>query len=325
MFDMLLAPPIQFFILALLAGLLRSDLDIPEQVTKAMSMYLMIAIGLKGGIALRQSSPEELLNLWPIFFFAIMLSFLLPFVGWMLLRTTTRLTRLDSAAVAAHYGSVSVVTFSYAVSYLEAHHHHYQGYIVTLMALMEAPAILSGIILARESKRLGEAEQKRLFSGEVLRDALFNSSIVLLLGSLVIGMTSDPVGLDRIKPYIINPFYAVLCIFLMELGLVSARRLRNLRSFPLGLVAFAFYMPLIGASLALAIARSVGIGFEEAVLFSVLGASASYIAVPAAMKLALPQANEVYYITSSLVLTFPFNLIIGVPLYYHVVAWAYGI
>jgi uncharacterized protein len=324
MFDMLLAPPIQFFILAVLAGLLRSDLDIPEQVTKAMSMYLMIAIGLKGGIALRESSPEEMLALWPIFFFAIMLSFLMPFIGVLCLRFTTRLSRLDAAAVAAHYGSVSVVTFSYAVSYMEAHHYSYQGYVVTLMALMEAPAILSGIVLARESKNLRPDEQKRLFSGELLRDTLLNSSVVLLLGSLVIGMTSDPSGLERIKPFIINPFYAVLCIFLMELGLVSARRLRNLRSFPLGLVAFALYMPLIGAALALFIARSVGIGFEEAVLFSVLGASASYIAVPAAMRLALPQANEVYYITSSLVLTFPFNLIVGVPLYYHMVKWAYN-
>jgi uncharacterized protein len=324
MFDMLLAPPIQFFILAVLAGLLRSDLDIPEQVTKAMSMYLMIAIGLKGGIALRESSLEELQSLWPIFFFAIMLSFLMPFLGVFLLRFTTRLSRLDAAAVAAHYGSVSVVTFSYAVSYMEAHHYSYQGYIVTLMALMEAPAILSGIMLARESKNLRDDEQKRLFSGELLRDTLLNSSVVLLLGSLVIGMTSDLAGLERIKPFIINPFYAVLCIFLMELGLVSARRLRNLRSFPIGLIAFAIYMPLMGATLALLISRAVGIGFEEAVLFSVLGASASYIAVPAAMRLALPQANEVYYITSSLVLTFPFNLIVGVPTYYHVVKWAYN-
>jgi hypothetical protein len=324
MFDMLLAPPIQFFILAVLAGLLRSDLDIPEQVTKAMSMYLMIAIGLKGGIGLRESSAEEMLALWPIFFFAVMLSFLTPFLGVLLLRYTTRLGRLDAAAVAAHYGSVSVVTFSYAVSYMEAHHYSYQGYIVTLMALMEAPAILSGIMLARESNKLRPDEQKRLFSGELLRDTLLNSSVVLLLGSLVIGMTSDLAGLERIKPFIINPFYAVLCIFLMELGLVSARRLRNLRSFPIGLVAFALYMPLIGAALALVISRSVGIGFPEAVLFSVLGASASYIAVPAAMRLALPQANEVYYITSSLVLTFPFNLIVGVPLYYHVVKWAYS-
>jgi uncharacterized protein len=325
MFDMLFAPPIQFFILAVLAGLLRSDLDIPEQVTKAMSMYLMLAIGLKGGLALRHSPPGELVELWPIFLFAVLLSFLLPFVGFMLLRGTTKLPSIDAAAVAAHYGSVSVVTFSYAVSYMEAHHYTYKGYIVTLMALMEAPAILSGILLARDSQRLQQEERKRMFSPELIRDAMFNSSVVLLLGSLIIGMTADEAGLARVTPYIVNPFYAVLCLFLMELGLVSSRRLHNLRRFPFGLIAFAFYMPLIGASLALGIALTLGMGFPEAVLFSVLGASASYIAVPAAMKLALPEANPMYYITSSLVLTFPFNLIIGVPLYYHVVKWAYGL
>ncbi len=324
MLEVILNPPVQFFILAILAGALRSDLDIPDQVTKAMSMYLMLAIGLKGGIALRESSASEILALWPVFAVAILFSFLIPFLGCFLLRSTTKLSRLDAAAVAAHYGSVSVVTFSYAVSYLETRGYVYQGYIVTLMALMEAPAILSGILLARESKRLKGDQKQRLFSPDVIRDAMFNSSIVLLMGSLVIGMTADDAGLARIKPYIIHPFYAVLCIFLMELGLVSARQFHHLRKFPIGLIAFALYMPLLGASMALALGHTLGMGFSEAVLFGVLGASASYIAVPAAMKLALPQANAVYYVTSSLVVTFPFNLIIGVPIYYSMAKWLYG-
>ncbi len=324
MLDMLLNPPIQFFILAILAGLLRSDLDIPEQVTKAMSMYLMIAIGLKGGIGLRESTHAELLALWPVFVAAITISCAYPFMAAFFLRTTTRLSRLDTAAIAAHYGSVSVVTFSYAVSYLEGNNYQYTGYIVTLMALMEAPAILSGIMLARESNRLDGQQKKRLFSVELMRDALLNSSIVLLIGSLIIGMTADASGLARIEPFIIKPFYAVLCIFLMELGLVSSRKFHFVRRFPVGLLAFTFYMPVLGASIALFTGHLLGMAFADAVLFGVLGASASYIAVPAAMKLALPDANPAYYITSSLVLTFPFNLIIGVPLYYHMAKWLYG-
>jgi hypothetical protein len=313
MLEIISNPPIQFFLLAIIAGLLRSDLEIPEQVTKAMSMYLMIAIGLKGGIALKSAPLGSLSSIWLIFVFAICLSFLLPFIGYAILRFITPLSRTNSAAVAAHYGSVSVVTFSFAVNFLEIKGYNYQGYIVTLMALMEAPAILSAILLARDA---GENSAPRHHS-HIIRDALFNSSVVLLIGSMVIGFCSDEAKMQPISPYLIKPFYAVLCVFLLELGLISAKQFHNLRSFPKGLVLFAFIMPLIGATIACFVAKIVGLGFSETFLFTVLGASASYIAVPAAMKLALPNANAVYYVTSSLVLTFPFNLIIGVPLYYN--------
>ncbi len=349
MLDIISNPPIQFFLLAVFAGLLRSDLEIPEQVTKAMSMYLMIAIGLKGGIALKAAPLDSLANIWVIFVMAVLLSFLLPFIGYGILRQITKLSRLDSAAVAAHYGSVSVVTFSFAVNFLEGKGLDYQGYIVTLMALMEAPAILSAILLARDAgddkvrhenhnsnlNNLNNSNSYNINSNDganetlhknasqnkthILRDALFNSSVVLLVGSMVIGFCSDEAKMQPIAPYLIKPFYAVLCVFLLELGLISAKQLHNLRSFPKGLVLFALIMPLIGASIACGIAQAVGLGFAEAFLFTVLGASASYIAVPAAMKLALPNANAVYYVTSSLVITFPFNLIIGVPLYYNLV------
>ena len=315
MLEIISNPPIQFFLLAIIAGLLRSDLEIPEQVTKAMSMYLMIAIGLKGGIALKSAPLGSLSDIWLIFVFAICLSFLLPFIGYGILRFITPLSRTNAAAVAAHYGSVSVVTFSFAVNFLEIKGYSYQGYIVTLMALMEAPAILSAILLARDA---GESSAPRHHS-HIIRDALFNSSVVLLIGSMVIGFCSDEAKMQPISPYLIKPFYAVLCVFLLELGLISAKQLHNLRSFPKGLVLFAFIMPLIGAAIACFVAKVVGLGFSETFLFTVLGASASYIAVPAAMKLALPNANAVYYVTSSLVLTFPFNLIIGVPLYYNFV------
>lgn len=323
MLDILSNPPIQFFLLAIFAGLLRSDLEIPEQVTKAMSMYLMIAIGLKGGLALKSAPTGSLSEVWLIFIFAILLSFILPFIGYAILRLITPLQRLNAAAVAAHYGSVSVVTFSFAVNFLELKGYSYQGYIVTLMALMEAPAILSAILLAKDSDNIEAKVAPRRKHTHLFRDALFNSSVVLLIGSMLIGYFADDAKMQPISPYLIGPFYAVLCIFLLELGLISAKQLHNVRSFPWGLIAFAFIMPIFGATSACLIAKLVGLGFAEAFLFTILGASSSYIAVPAAMKLALPNANPVYYVTSSLVLTFPFNLIIGVPLYYNCVKLFY--
>lgn len=322
-FEILLSPYIQFFILAVLAGLFRSDLEIPEQVTRAMSMYLMIAIGMKGGLAIR-ASDVPLGEVGAVLITGVALGFLMPMIGYKLLRVSTGLSRLDAAAISAHYGSISVVTFSFAVSFLESHGYGYGGYIVTLMALMEAPAIFSGIMLARESRQLDAAGKQKLFSGEIIRDALLNGSVVLLIGSMFIGMSADMGAIEKIKPFLLDPFFAVLCIFLLELGLVTARQLPNVGKFPLGLIAFGIYMPLIGAGLGISASVALGLGLGEMLLFATLCASASYIAVPAAMKVALPQANPALYVTSSLAITFPFNLILGIPIYYWVCTMVAG-
>lgn len=322
--EILFSPYIQFFVLAVLAGLFRSDLEIPDQVTRAMSMYLMIAIGMKGGLALR-SSDVPFDEVAGVLAAGVMIGFLMPFLGYACLRATTKLSRLDSAAIAAHYGSISVVTFSYAVNYLDTNGYVYAGYIVTLMAMMEAPAIFSGILLARESKQLDGNAKKKLLSADLIRDTLLNGSLVLLLGSMAIGFTADARSLEQITPYILSPFYAVLCVFLLELGLVTARQLKNVGSFPLALIAFGIYMPLMGMAIGVGASVGLGLGLAETVLFATLCASASYIAVPAAMKVALPDANPALYVTSSLAITFPFNLIIGVPIYYAVSKWALGV
>ncbi len=316
-FEILLSPYIQFFILAVLAGLFRSDLEIPDQVTRAMSMYLMIAIGMKGGLAIR-ASDVPFSEVGAVLITGIAIGFLIPVIGYKLLRASTGLSRLDAAAISAHYGSISVVTFSFAVSFLESNGYSYGGYIVTLMALMEAPAIFSGIMLARGSQQIDAAGKRKLFSSEIIRDALLNGSIVLLIGSMFIGMNADMGAIEKIKPFLLDPFFAVLCIFLLELGLVTARQLPNVGKFPLGLIAFGIYMPLIGAGLGIGASVVLGLGLGEMLLFATLCASASYIAVPAAMKVALPQANSALYVTSSLAITFPFNLIIGIPIYYWV-------
>lgn len=313
--EILLSPYIMFFLLAVLAGMFRSDLEIPEQVTRAMSMYLMIAIGMKGGIAIRESTVP-LDEVAGVLISGVVIGFIMPIIGFALLRATTALSRIDAAAIAAHYGSISVVTFSFAVNFLDSHGYVYAGYIVTLMALMEAPAIFAGLLLARQSRQFDEGAKQRLVSGHIIREALLNGSIVLLFGSMLIGAVADEKMLTQITPYMLNPFYAVLCVFLLELGLVTAKQLPNVGRFPLGLLMFGIYMPLIGASIGLAASVFLGLGLPETMLFATLCASASYIAVPAAMKVALPQANPALYVTSALAITFPFNLIVGVPLYY---------
>lgn len=327
MFDILhgiiTSPPIQFFLLAIIAGICRSDLNIPEQVTKALAMYLMLAIGLKGGAAIT-SMEAPLSEVIIVLISGVTIGFAMPFIGYYLLQKSTKLSRIDSAALAAHYGSISVVTFSYAVSTLETEGISYEGYIVTLMALMEAPAIFAGLMLARESTQLGKKAKSRLLSPEMIRDALFNSSIVLLMGGIIIGVTANPDQLAQVTPYFTKPFYAVLCIFLLELGLLTSRQFSNLKMFTLPLVAFAIYMPLIGMALGMICSKLLGLGIGEMILFCTLCASASYIAVPAAMRLAVPKANPALYITSSLAITFPFNLLIGIHLYIEAAHWVHG-
>ncbi len=322
--DIITSPFIQFFILALIAGLVKSDLFLPDQIAKALAMYLMLAIGMKGGLAIRQSDVD-LSEVAMVLASGVIVGFTLPLIGFFLLRKTTALSRIDSAAVASHYGSVSVVTFSYATSFLAGKNYDYQGYIVTLMALMEAPAIISCLILARDSRQLKKSEKRHLFSRRLLQETLFNGSIVLLFGGIIIGLTGQEGRIDVVKQYLIDPFPAVLCIFLLELGLLTARKLENLKLFSKGTLLFGIYMPLIGAALGITISKILGLALPEMVLFATLCASASYIAVPAALQIALPKANPALYVTSSLAITFPFNLIIGIPLYYQVSKWAIGL
>jgi hypothetical protein len=321
--DIVTSPFIQFFLLAILAGLAKSDLNIPDQVTKALSMYLMLAIGLKGGLAI-SNSPVPISEIALVLLAGVFLSFLIPFLGYSLIRLTTNLSRLDSAAIAAHYGSVSVVTFSYAVAYLHGKGYSHAGYVVTLMAFMEAPAIITGLLLAKGSQRLKPGAKRRLLSPEVLRDVAFNSSVVLLLGGLMIGITAEKQAMEGLQPYLIKPFYAVLCIFLIDLGLITARQFKNLKIFPLPLILYCLYMPLTSMVIGIGMAALLGLQVPEMMLFATLCASASYIAVPAAMRIALPEANPALYVTCSLAITFPFNLIVGIPLYFQVANWISG-
>ena len=308
----LLTPMILCFVLGLFAALARSELTVPEAVAKGMSIYLLFAIGFKGGVAVSGHGLD--LNLLSALIGGIALSFALPFLAFALLRSMTRLSALDAAAVAAHYGSISIVTFVTAVSVLEGQGIASEGFMVAVAAAMEAPAIVSALWLVARSGT-GARMDARLW-----HEILLNGSIVLLVGSFLIGAITGEKGLARIDSFIVAPFQGVLCLFLLDMGLVAGRGLRSARGV-LGpaLVAFGILMPMVGAAAGLGVALAVGLSPGGIVLMMTLAASASYIAVPAAMRVALPEANPSIYLTLSLGITFPFNLALGIPAYLAVV------
>lgn len=302
----LLSPMVLFFVLGLLATAMRSDLSVPESIAKAMSLYLMLAIGFKGGVGVAQNGFDSKLAL--AIAAGIILSALLPIVAFRLLVVTTALSRIDAAAVAAHYGSISIVTFLAATQALASIGIAFEGYMVAIAAAMETPAIMVALWLARSgSSRMDNT---------TFREVLLNGSIVLLIGSFVIGMITGDAGLKTIAPFIVDPFKGVLCLFLLDMGLIAGRGLREGRNhMSIGLVAFGLYMPLIGGAIGAAAAQLVGLSVGGTALMITLAASASYIAVPAALRLALPEARPSVYLPISLGVTFPFNLTLGIPLY----------
>lgn len=303
----IVSAPVLFFGLGLLAGIVRSNLSVPKSISQFLSIFLMMAIGLKGGMALRAEG-----TLSPDFAFTVLLGVVFgliqPVIGFWLLRQTTSLDRPTMAATAAHYGSVSVVTFATAVSFLELNHIAFAGYIVAVVAVMEAPAIVSGLMLAREPGR-------RPNIGHLVTESVTNGAVLLLMGSLLIGTMIGPDQASGVTAFFIDPFQGVLCLFLLDMGLVVSRNLKHVKKLTPSLLAFGIYMPLIGAMLGLGASHVIGLDQGTSLLFTVLCASASYIAVPAAMRVALPQANPAVYIPMSLAVSFPFNLLIGIPLY----------
>lgn len=301
--------PVMFFALGLGAGLARSDLAVPDPVAKGLSLYLMLAIGLKGGMAVAAPGAAE--GLPAALALGVALSFALPLPAYALLRAGTRLDRATAAAVAGHYGSVSVVTFAAATAALTAAGIPSEGFMPAVLAAMETPAILTALLLARRGRE-GPVRGKR----HLAREVLLNGSVVLLLGSFAIGWIAGPEQRPQIAPFTEALFPGALCLFLLEMGLLAARQLRAApaRLDP-RLAAFGLVMPLIGAAAGLAAGLLAGLSLGGVTLMAVLAASASYIAVPAAMRLALPEADAGVYVTLSVAVTFPFNVVIGIPLY----------
>ncbi len=310
----LLSPMVLFFALGLLAALVRSDLSVPEAIAKGMALYLMLAIGFKGGVAVSEHGITG--DLVAAIVVGAALSFALPVVAYALLRATTPFSTIDAAATAAHYGSISIVTFVAGTQVLTEAGIADPGYVVAVAAVMESPAIVAALfIVARKGSGGGDgmAQGDR---GELIRDVLLNGSIVLLMGAFIIGVVTGKDGFEAIAPFIESPFKGVLCLFLLDMGLVAGRGLRQgARLLPPAAIAFGLYMPLISAATAALVIWPLSLGQGASALLITLAASASYIAVPAAMRLALPEAKPAIYLTLSLGVTFPFNLSIGLPLY----------
>ena len=313
----LLTPMILCFALGLLAALARSELTIPEAMAKAMSIYLLFAIGFKGGVAVATHGVDG--HLVATLMAGVALSFLLPFVAFALLRVLTRMSALDAAAVAAHYGSISIVTFVTATSVLSGQGIESEGFMVAVAAAMEAPAIISALWLAARAGTGARMDAK------LWHEILLNGSIVLLLGSFVIGVLTGTPGMAKIESFVISPFQGVLCLFLLDMGLVAGRGLRGVRGvLGPGAVVFGVVMPLVGAAAGLAAGVALDLSTGGLALMMTLAASASYIAVPAAMRVALPEANPALYLTLSLGITFPFNLTLGIPTYVALSQWIAG-
>jgi len=309
----LLTPQILFFFLGMAATVVRSDLEIPQPVTRGLSLYLLFAIGLHGGVELASAGlrPATLAPLLA----GVAFSALFPVASFALLRR--RLGAADAAAIAATYGSISAVTFITATSFLDDRGAPWSGHMVAAMALMESPAILAGVLLAR---RYGEgADDKGASLRTLLHEAFTNGAVFLLLGALAVGVLTGEKGWEGVAPFAYVPFKGVLCLFLLDMGLIAARRLRALRDSGTVLVGYALLAPMAHAAIGLAVAWAMGLPEGDALLLVILCASASYIAVPAAMRMSLPQANPSLYLPMALAVTFPVNIALGIPLYYSLI------
>ncbi len=314
----LLNPPVLFFFLGASAVLLRSDLELPNPIPKLLSLYLLMAIGFKGGAELRSNGLGW--EVAAVLFAVVCLGCLIPLYTFYLMRG--RFSIENAAAIAATYGSVSAVTFITAGSFVRKMGVDYSGYMVAAMAVMESPAIIFGVMLARKH---GARPENGGGLASLLKDGFLNGSVFLLLGSLLIGYACDPGDALLLDTFTKELFAGVLCLFLLDMGVISARRVEDAKKAGWFLPAAAVGMPIANAMTGLLLARLIGLSVADSVMFTVLAASASYIAVPAAMRMALPDANPGIYVTMSLGITFPFNILVGIPVYYKLSVWLEGL
>ena len=307
----LLDPSILFFVFGILAGALKSNLEIPPPIARFLSLYLLMALGLKGGFALAKSglTAEVSVSLGC----ALLLAVAVPLLGYWLLRKL--LNGYDAAALAATYGSVSAVTFITAVQFLDTRGLSYGGHMAAAMALMESPAIIMAVLLANLARQKDATVQHRPRMGHILHESLTDGAQLLLLGSMVVGLLTGESGKVAMQPFTGDLFKGMLAFFLLDMGLLAARNMGELKGKSFWLLAYGIGGPLAHASLALALCMALGVSPGNGALLMVLAASASYIAVPAVVRHAIPEANPSLYFGMSLGLTFPFNILLGIPLY----------
>ena len=310
----ILNPPVLFFFMGMLAVFWKSDLEIPQPLPKLFSLYLLLSIGFKGGHELADSGINLQIALTLIA--AIVMASIVPVYTFFILKL--KLDNYNAAAIAATYGSISAVTFITASSFLEKLHISYGGHMVAALALMESPAIIVGLILVRVFTPKTE-DEKEFSWGKVMHEAFLNGSVFLLVGSLIVGLLTGDKGWEKLQPFTQGIFYGVLTFFLLDMGLIAAKRIKDLSKTGSFLIGFSVFIPIINAIIGILISKVMGMGEGNGLLFAVLCASASYIAVPAAMRLTVPEANPSLYVSMALALTFPFNIIVGIPLYLQII------
>lgn len=308
----LFSPTVLFFVLGVVAGSVRSDLDVPESISRYLSIYLIMAIGFKGGVTVVTHTSGTSSQMFITMGVALLIGCVQPFIGYAILKKISDLDNATAAAVAAHYGSISVVTFVTASNFLTAHQIPYEGYIVGVLALMEAPGIISGVFIARATNK----GMVCLSNMSLLYKVFTNGTIILLIGSFIVGCLTGEQGLRQMEDFLIKPFQGVLAFFLLDLGLIVSRKFHQIKELNLKLILFGIYMPIIGGLIGLFASWCIGLDLGTTTLLMVLCASASYIAVPAAMRMAIPEAKAAIYVPMSLAITFPFNVSIGIPLYF---------
>ena len=316
MLDNLLDPIVLCFVVGLSAGLLKSDLKLPDQLYETLSIYLLFAIGLKGGVELAKSNLAEVAL--PALA-TVVLGVVTPILAYNLLRRLGHFDKTNAAAIAAHYGSVSAVTYAVVLSYLARSNISYEAYVTVLLVVLEVPAIAIGILIAR----LG-ASKSALKWGPLLHEVFLGKSIYLLVGGLLVGYLAGPTRTEAISPLFFGLFKGALALFLLEMGIIASRRMGDLKKTGVFLIGFGVTMPIINGTLGALLGSASGLSLGGTTVLATLAASASYIAAPAAMRMALPKANPTLYLTAALGITFPFNIIFGIPIYHWISATIHG-
>jgi hypothetical protein len=318
----ILNPPILFFFLGMLAVFLKSDLTIPQPIPKLFSLYLLIAIGLHGGYELSKSGID--ITVFKALALAVFMATIVPIYSFFIVKR--KLDTYNAVAIAATYGSISAVTFITGITYLQTIEVEYGGYMVAAMTLMESPAIVIGLVFAAlyaKGEDKNSNSQKPDWK-EIIREAFLNPSVFLLIGALTIGILTGEKGWHSMEPLFGTLFKGFLALFLLDMGLVAARKIYELKKVGASLIAFAIIMPIFNASIAIVLGYLFGLSKGDTFLLALLSGSASYIAVPAAMRLSVPKANPGIYLPLSLAITFPFNISLGIPLYYFMINTLWG-
>ncbi|MBL0264322.1 MAG: sodium-dependent bicarbonate transport family permease [Leptospiraceae bacterium] len=314
----LLSPMVLAFALGIFATLIKSDLKFPEGLYIGLTIYLLFAIGLKGGVKLSATPMNEF---YKPALGAILMCSLIPIWSYFILNKIGKFSVTNAAAIAAHYGSVSAVTFSESLSYMETMGVSFEGFMPTMLAIMEVPAILIAIFIARTQSK----EESTSSWGKLFHELFAGRGTVLLIGGLVIGFLSGKKGFEQVAPLFDTPFKGVLALFLLEVGLVTGRKLGDLVKAGPFLIGFGLIMPIVHACIGIYLGKALGLSLGGSTIFGVLCASASYIAAPAAIRIALPEASPTYYLTSALAITFPFNIVLGLPLYLSIAKFIFGV